>query len=102
MVLYPAPRMSPRRSPLMLVAVVVFVAALLLAFTLPDHEARFVPCPVGVGVAEAERLGCGPRVDRRVPERFLIAGVGVAVAILLGSVARRYGRDTLDQPPPPA
>ena len=84
------------------VAALVFVATLLLAFALPDREATFVACPVGVGAAEAERLGCGPEVDRRVPERIAIAGVGIVVGLVLISTARRYGRSAPERPPPMA
>ena len=91
-----ASAMAPRRSPLMIVALVVLVAALLLAFTLPDREAGFVACPAG----SARRPGCGIQVDRRLPERFLIAGVGISAALALAATARRLTR-AAEGPSPP-
>ncbi|MBI3648658.1 MAG: hypothetical protein HY240_07920 [Actinobacteria bacterium] len=73
------------------------VAALLLAFTLPDREPKIIPCPpslAGQGLA-----GCDIRVDHRMPERIAIVAVGAGVAVLLIAASRRMSRRAGETPP---
>ena len=93
-----ASAMEPRRSPLVVVAIVIFFASLLLAFTLPDREPRFTPCPVSANGGTKEQFGCGITIDHRTPERIVIGVVGAALAIVVLSASRRMSR-SLEEPP---
>jgi hypothetical protein len=81
------------RSPLALVAAVVFAASILLALTLPNREPEVGPCPIG----RIDPTGrCGLPVDHRTPERAVVVLAGAVLAAGLLVAARR-----IERPPPP-
>ena len=83
-----------RRSPLHIVAAVVFVSSLLLAFTLPDKEPQFQHC-IGTGTTAVDCIA----IDHRVRERW---SIGIAGALAAGVLVWIAGRrpSLLDASPP--
>jgi len=84
-----------RRSPLYIVAAVVFLSSLLLAFTLPDKEPTFQHC-LGTGTTAVDCIA----IDHRVRERWSIGIAGAITAGVLVWISNR--RPALSGGPPPA